>query len=203
MNRQAAVNPNFPRFSGRHRRRTDVTPSDDRYELFLQHFCVHSERLMIYIQSLLPHRADAEDVFQRTSLLLWQKFDSYQPDRPFLPWAFGVAFYEVKNFLRSASRDRLQFNDEMMDLIAARRVERGSRGDRRGEALRRCLQRLASKDRELLAAAYGDDSLIEHAAATGRAVQTLYNRLTRLRRQLMQCIESQTSPADTIRGVAK
>ena len=145
---------------------------------------------MIYIQSLLPHRADAEDVFQRTSLLLWQKFDSYDADRPFLGWAFGVAFYEVKNFVRSASRDRLQFNDEAIEAVSARRAERAAAGDDRHEALLRCLQRLSAKDRELLAAAYGDSSLIDYAAATQRAVQTLYNRVSRLRRRLGECVNA-------------
>ena len=49
--------------------------------------------------ALLPNEQDAQDVFQRTSLVLWQKFDQFDSDRDFLPWACGVAHYEVRNFL--------------------------------------------------------------------------------------------------------
>ena len=72
------------------------------------------DRILAYIQSLLPHRADAEDVFQRCSIVLWRKFHDFDVQQEFLPWACGVAFYEVRNFLRVAARDRLQFNDTLI-----------------------------------------------------------------------------------------
>ena len=72
------------------------------------------ERLFAYVFSLLPRRADAEDVFQRTSLTLWQKFEQWDRVTPFLSWACGVAFYQVRNFVRVASRDRLQFSDDLL-----------------------------------------------------------------------------------------
>jgi DNA-directed RNA polymerase specialized sigma24 family protein len=43
---------------------TDSGPIDERYETFLRCFAQERDRVFAYVQSLLPHRADAEDVFQ-------------------------------------------------------------------------------------------------------------------------------------------
>lgn len=166
------------------------TPPSDRYEAFLHCFAHDRDRIFAYVRSLLPHRADAEDVFQRCSILLWRKFDDYDAQRPFFPWACGVAFYEVRNFLRVAARDRLQFDDELLGQLAEQRLASLQHADRRLEALRDCLAGLESADRELIRAAYDDSQpLSALAEASGRALQTLYNRLSTLRRRLLECVE--------------
>ena len=73
----------------------------------------HQGQLLGYIYSLVRNLDDADDLFQQTSLVLWDKFDQYDPSRTFAAWACGVARYEVLNFLRARSRDRLYFSDEL------------------------------------------------------------------------------------------
>ncbi|MGB0581965.1 MAG: sigma factor [Limisphaerales bacterium] len=48
---------------------------------FVAEFAQCQGKLQAYIRSLLPHRADAEDVFQKTSMTLWRKFDQWEPER--------------------------------------------------------------------------------------------------------------------------
>jgi RNA polymerase sigma-70 factor len=169
---------------------TDPEVTTESYERFLRCFSQDRERIFAYIYSLLPQRADAEDVFQRCSLLLWRKFADFETDREFMPWACGVAFYEVRNFLRVAARDRLQFNDELIQQLADRRMETLRQDHQRLEHLRECLKELKPGDEELIRAAYHlDRSLAEIAESTGRALQTLYNRLNLLRRGLMECVQ--------------
>ena len=69
----------------------DPAPAGGPTEAFLKEFAPHHDRLFAYLFSLLPHRPDAEDVFQRTSLILWQKFDQWTPGSDFLAWACGLA----------------------------------------------------------------------------------------------------------------
>lgn len=164
-------------------------PSDP-YESFLRCFAQDRDRIFLYIHSLLPHRADAEDVFQRCSLLLWRKFDQFDATREFLPWACGVAFYEVRNFLRVAARDRLQFEEGLIEQLADRRLETLREADRRLEHLRGCLKELKPVDHDLIQTFYAQDRpLPEFAESTGRALQTLYNRLSLLRRSLLECVQ--------------
>lgn len=164
--------------------------SNARYEEFLQLFSRDRERLSAYIYSLLPNQADAEDVFQRCSLLLWRKFSEFERDRSFLAWACGVGFYEVRNFLRSVQRDRLQFNSELMSQLADRRLEELEHAADLLPALRSCVERLSKSQRELVSVAYGQaESIKDYAASQGQPLQTLYNQLGRIRRQLLNCVQ--------------
>jgi RNA polymerase sigma-70 factor, ECF subfamily len=159
-------------------------------EAFLKEFALHHDRLFAYLFSLLPHRPDAEDVFQRTSLILWQKFGQWDPASDFLSWACGVAFYEVRNFIRVASRDRLRFGEALLDTLAKERAATLKQRDERVAALQECLKKLDQGERELLQKAYIDEeSIRELARRDGQAAQTLYNRLNLVRKRLLNCTD--------------
>jgi RNA polymerase sigma-70 factor len=171
---------------------------DARYEEFLTLFAQHRERVFGFIYSLVPNFADAEDVFQRCSLVLWRNFDSFDRQRSFLAWACGVAANEVRNALRTRRRDRLRFDDELVGLLAEARPARLERYDERFDALEGCLAGLKAADRELVRVAYEPGArLADHAAASGRALQSLYNRLTQLRRLLLDCVERKQTAGGT------
>lgn len=171
---------------------THPAPSESpRYEEFLAHFARDRDRLFAYVYSLLPHQADAEDVFQRCSMLLWSKFDQFEQDRDFLAWARGVAFYEVRNFLRTAHRDRLQFDEVLIGQLADQRAQSLAQHDDRLAALRGCLENLKSAEHELIRQVYhGGNAIKDLAQQSGRAAQTLYNQLSQARRKLLGCVES-------------
>jgi len=159
-------------------------------EEFLTEFMRHREQLYGYIYSLLPHRDDAEDVFQKVSIILWQKYEQFQRDSKFLTWACGVAFYEVKNFIRVAQRDRLQFQDELIEKLSAECLPGLDRQAMRYEALQNCLQKLSQPDQTLIEAAYQQPASIKtYAVEKGRAIQTVYNNISIIRKKLLRCVE--------------
>lgn len=170
--------------------RTDEDPDADLYEEFLTLFARDRERVFAYIFSLLPHHADAEDVFQRCSLLLWRKFGQFDRGGRFLSWACGVALYEVRNFLRTVGRDRLRLDADLLAQVAERRLESLERDEDRLDALRRCVERLRGPERELVQLVYGGDrSIKDLAETTGRATQSVYNQLSQIRRRLFDCVQ--------------
>ena len=136
-------------------------------EAFLKEFALHHDRLFAYLFSLLPHRPDAEDVFQRTSLILWQKFDQWEPSTDFLAWACGVAFYEVRNFIRVASRDRLRFGEALLETLSKERTAALRQRDDRVAALQECLKKLDQGERDLLQRAYVDEESIRELEEFG------------------------------------
>lgn len=165
-----------------------LSPEDG--ERFLMLFGQHQKRLLGYIYSLVPHAQNAEDICQKTSLVLWRKFHQLEPDGDFMAWACRVAYLEVCNFRRTASRDRLCFSDELLAYLAEDRVDDLQNVNRRMEALRECVQRLGKPQQELLHHAYSSDQSIRQLAERlGKAVQTIYNRLFRIRRLLFDCVE--------------
>ena len=152
-------------------------------ERFVAEFARHRDRLFAYVYSLLPRREDAEDVFQRTSVVLWQKVGT---------WETGV------DFLRVSGRDRLRFGDALLERLAQERAATLATRDERVAALDGCLRALDAAERELVRRAYGDDvSVRALAGESGKAAQTLYNRLNQIRRKLFECVAFKTSEART------
>lgn len=164
--------------------------NDERYEQFLSRFAQHHERLFRYIFSLVPNHQDAEDVFQKTSIVLWRKFDQFSPDGDFYAWAAQVAYFEVRNYRRTSARDRLFFSEGLMATLADERETSSGSFSKRIEALRDCLKNLNPTQRDLVKQAYTDGTSIGSLAEeTGRAVQTVYNHLYRIRRILFDCVQ--------------
>jgi RNA polymerase sigma-70 factor len=165
-------------------------PQSEQYREFLACFTEGRDRLFAYIFSLLPRHSDAEDVFQRCSILLWRKFDQFDRSLPFHAWACGVAFYEVRNFLRVSGRERLYFDVELINQIAELRSTSDEQSQERLVALQSCMQNLSPSERQLVQHVYaGQGSLKDLAEAWGKAPQTLYNQLNLIRRKLFECVQ--------------
>src|SRR5437764_12104285 len=91
---------------------------------FVERLVRSQARVYAYIVTLLPNRADAEEVFQQTSLALWKKWRQYDPDRDFVRWACGMAHFEVRNFLRKhADKGRVFLSDDVLSEVAQTRLE--------------------------------------------------------------------------------
>ncbi|WP_437222501.1 sigma factor [Planctomicrobium sp. SH661] len=162
----------------------------DKGEEFVREFSQVREFLASYIHALLPNAADAEDVLQRCSILLWQKFDEYDRSRSFRGWACGVAFYEVRNFLRSASRKHLQFNSELMSQLADQRIAEVDGREGSLLHLQACLKLIKASDRELIKKAYETSrGLKGMAEVNGVKLKSLYHQLWRIRKVLAECVQ--------------
>lgn len=168
--------------------------SDQQYEEFLALFTGERERLFRYIFSLLPNHADAEDVFQRCSLILWRKFSEFDRERSFFSWSCGIALHEIRNFLRSSHRQKLTFDSELVTQLSDQRLTDLESTEDNMRYLANCLERLPHADRELVQVAYdGTTTLKKFSRTSGQALQTLYNRLGRLRRQLLDCVRKKAT----------
>jgi len=97
-----------------------VTPPPDAAEVdaFLLLFSRDQGRIAAFIRALVPPPADADDLFQKTSLVLWRSFASFDSSQPFLPWALGVARHQVLMHWRARRRDRHVFSDDVLAALA-------------------------------------------------------------------------------------
>jgi len=167
-----------------------VDPLADGKTEFANLLHKHQTQLFGYIYSLVRDLDDADDLFQQTSLVLWDKFEQFDHAKRFINWACGVARYEVKNFLRSRSRNRLYFTDELnLALIEAQEALENERLEERRDALFGCMKRLRERDKELLEACYGRSARVHEVARMwGRSTQSIHNSLRRIRRMLFECV---------------
>lgn len=163
---------------------------------------LEQERLRIfgYIRTLVLHNSDAEDVYQHVCLTLWNKFDEFDQDRDFFAWACGIVYFTVCNFRRSNQRDRHYFSQELIETMSQERMQHLSNYNLRLELLQDCFYSLSQADQDLLIHSTQEkQSIKEFACKAGKTVQTLYNRLSALRRELAQCVKRKLKQEGSLR----
>jgi RNA polymerase sigma-70 factor, ECF subfamily len=92
-----------------------------------------------YIASLVSNSWAAKDILQSTSLALLRKFADFDDNRPFLPWALGVAKFEILGYRRDAARSRIIANSDFLDLYTETWAEVAPRLGDEASALRHCI----------------------------------------------------------------
>lgn len=148
-------------------------------------------RLYGYVLSLVADRDTARDIVQQTNLVLWEKSGQFEPGSDFIAWAFAIARYEVLAHRRDSARDRLVFDDALMDQLDAEWVAEEAGSNAVHDALIVCLESLPPHQRKLIAKRYRDNaSLNQLAEQTGKAPNTIAQSLHRTRMALLGCIRN-------------
>ncbi len=149
----------------------------------------HQQELYGFIYTLVPNRADAEDLLQQTSLVLWQKFDEFDADKSFPAWACGVAHFLALRHLRKKRRTRVVFSDELIAQLAETHQSRKEGHLADTTVLAGCIEELSENDQKLIELCYVAERNFKAAAATlNRPVTGVYMSLVRVRRLLMDCL---------------
>lgn len=165
-----------------------VTPGADASQ-FIELYTAHEVRLRGYVLSLVPRWSEAEDIVQRSSLILWKKFDQYEAGTNFFAWACQVVRFEVRAFSRRLSRDRLVFSDAFLNAVARETTDRQSELEQRIQALQKCVAQLPDDHRELLRLRYDERRSVESVARmVNRSIEGVYKSLSRIRQALHSCI---------------
>jgi RNA polymerase sigma-70 factor, ECF subfamily len=158
---------------------------------FLRLFLQNERRLYAYILTLLPNRADADDVLQDASLVMWDKFDDEHPPTDFAAWGCRIAYFKILDFTKKRRRSRVLFCQPLLERLSEASVEHAPalQLDARHEALAGCLEKLRERDRDLLARRFADGATTESTAAgVGRSVDAVYKALAKIRHALFECV---------------
>jgi RNA polymerase sigma-70 factor (ECF subfamily) len=159
-------------------------------ELFTRHWTKAQPVVAGYISSLVPDFLEAEDLLQEVAVVLLRKFDDYDPGRPFVAWALGIAKLEVLSNRRSHARSFLSYRPDVLETVTEVCAEMAPELEFRASALRECLKQVRGRDGELVKLRY-EESLKpgEIAARLGMAAGTVRVVLSRIRASLQECIE--------------
>jgi RNA polymerase sigma-70 factor (ECF subfamily) len=162
---------------------------NEQTERFIQCLTDHQNRLFVYLVSLLGDVHEARNVLQETNLELWRKSTDFIEGTDFAAWSRKTAYFKVLAFLRDRKRDRHLFDEALLDQIAQRPQE-AQDDESLHVALRHCLAALPDQLRFLINQRYGSGLPIrELAQRVGKSEAALKVALSRIRKQLMQCIE--------------
>jgi len=168
---------------------TPRQPDDSRTQLTLL-WTAAQPMVMAFIGSMVPNHADAEDVLQRTAYDIATHFEQYDPDRPFIAWAIGIAKYKVLDYRRDAGREKVVFNDAALEHIADAYADRPEELSEQAHALRQCMAKLTDKGQSLIEMRYTQGLMpAEIAVRIGTSTNTVSNALSRIRESLRNCIK--------------
>jgi RNA polymerase sigma-70 factor, ECF subfamily len=154
------------------------------------------QQLTRYVRTLVPNRADAEEVLQETNLYIWHHADEFELGTNFPAWSCKIAYYQVLTFRKRLSRSRLCFSDSLVEQLARSPVREFAGGSNDARALDQCMAKLNEDDRELMSLRYEPGATVEGVARqVGRSTKAVYNALGRIRTWLLECIERTVSEA--------
>lgn len=163
-----------------------IPPSAD----FLARVTGAQRSLYGFISTLVWRSADVEDVLQETNLVLWRKAAEFDTGRDFMPWALRIAQLQAMAHLKK-QRKRPLYDSSLLDRIADEAISDAMVADERRHALARCVQKLPEKHRRLVADRYEPGASVNAMAATlGKQPKAVSETLRRIRRMLLDCIES-------------
>lgn len=155
----------------------------------------HQRRIFSYIYTMVPHRHDAEDLLQETSLVICEKFHEFEEGTDFVAWACQIAYWRIRYARQKFARSKVIFDDEVLESVAHTAATLAREVDCRHEALAQCLQKLHPRDREFVLTRYEPGSGVEEAARrSGRSLPAAYKALTRIRKVLFDCVSHQLTP---------
>lgn len=158
---------------------------------FLSLFLKSEREIFRYVAVLVPNVSDADDIVQQTAITLWEKFDSYDPERPFTPWACRFALNKTRQWIERRQRWQMLLNNGLAEELEQRREELRPELEVRLNRLERCLGALPTEQRALIEGYYFNRDNIEQLAGRyGRTVEATYKMLQRIRHSLQVCIES-------------
>jgi RNA polymerase sigma-70 factor (ECF subfamily) len=166
-----------------------VEPGTDPQDEFLRLFSRYSRRIYEFILTLVMRHADADEIFQDTCLVLWKKFDTYDPQGTFYGWACRIAYLEILQLRRKSQRLHT-VSDEALAVLADRALDLADNLNARQHALEDCLQKLRAEDRTLIEQRYRQRRTPKEIAALGTvSVYSVYRTLARIHTSLMNCVQ--------------
>lgn len=164
---------------------------DDRHVEFVRLLKQHDRRVSAFLFSLVPNWDDAQDLLQDTCVRLWEQFDDYRADEDFGTWACTIAHYLVLTYRKRTQRERYHFNLAVIDALNKQVAKDHSENEERLRILADCVSKLSTFARDLLNRCYaGNVKMKDVAKQLGLSVNSLYLTLSRLRRDLYDCVES-------------
>ncbi len=164
--------------------------SPDKDVSFVQKLADAQRGLYAYILQLLPNRSDADDVLQATNLVLWVKRSQFAAGTDFAAWAARIAYFEVLTFRKRMGRERIRFDDALVEQLAAEAAAEAEQTDDLLQMLRRCMDKLSAQDRDLLEMQYSFDLRPRQIAErTGRSPGAIAVAMHRIRMSLLECID--------------
>jgi RNA polymerase sigma-70 factor (ECF subfamily) len=159
----------------------------------IREFLRYQGEFMAYLMAILHDFDVAEEAFQNAAVVIVEGATAGEPIRNFRAWAKEIvrrqALYQLRKQTQDAKRRRA-VTPELFEAVTAAFLEDDpTEPELHIEALRRCLGKLPSHQREMLALRYEQrQSFDDIGRAAGRTPAAVQRALSRIRTVLHDCV---------------
>lgn len=159
-------------------------------DIFFRYYAKNQGEIYTYILTMVPNSADAEDIFQETSSLMWRKFEEFKSGTSFSAWGCKIAYFLILEHRRKTARSPLRFSSETIRLLSESYTSHQIGKPQRIEALKACIRRLSEKERLLLNLRYQQALPVKQIAQQwGKSIELIYKNLAKVHYFLFECIQ--------------
>lgn len=154
-------------------------------------------QLLSFIFSLIPHKQDAEDILQKTNLILIQKQEEFNPKLgSFKTWSFNIARYQVMGHKTKYSRSKIFFSNELTEALADQAIDYDE-SQIQQNALNKCYDRLPEHMKKIAELRFKKElNMKEISSCTNRPIGAISATLFRIRQNILGCINEAFKEAE-------
>jgi RNA polymerase sigma-70 factor (ECF subfamily) len=165
-------------------------------KLFVKLLARNERHIRSFVRSTGMDWNATEEISQSVALIMWKKWKQFEVGSDFMKWARSIARFEILKYRRGVSRDRLVFNEELIELLAnsSEAMEAELSSQDYIESLQLCIDRLPEKSKKIIEVVYQSEKTIKQIAEEiGKSPTSLYKTVDRIRKKLKSCLERRLS----------
>ncbi len=158
-------------------------------EEFLQLLTDCQGRLFAYIAATLGDPDAANEVLQESNLVMWRKSDEFEMGTNFNAWSFRIANFQIMSHRQRQFREKLLFDQDLVEKIAHRAHQRSELYAARMKQLNWCISKMPSRYREVITRRYHNgESLRDIANGLQQTQNATGQLLFRIKKKLIDCV---------------
>jgi RNA polymerase sigma-70 factor (ECF subfamily) len=163
---------------------------DKRTLEFLRLFVRHQQEIYAYILTLVPKVHDADDLFQEGMVVMWEKFEQFEPGTNFAAWGVQIMRYEILDYRRNMARSKqVLVDDSLFELLMDHMSNIQNELPARIEALRKCQKLLDDRSKRMLKMRYERNVPVEEIASCLKLSRRhIYHVLGQINSMLLKCM---------------
>ena len=164
---------------------------DKRTLEFLKLFVRHQQEIYAYILTLVPHVHDADDLFQDGMIVMWQKFDQFQPGTNFTAWCVQIMRFQILEYRRNLAHNKqILIEDTLFESLIDHMSIIQDETAARIEALRKCLALLDDRAKRIIKMRYERNISVEKIAMYLKISRRhVYHVLGQINSILLRCMQ--------------
>jgi len=160
----------------------------------IRHWTLAQPAISAYVTATVRDFRERDDILQNIAVAVLESFDSYDPMRPFIGWALGIAKNQIGTYYRNRHKSALLLDPEALEQLGTAIEQLEDENSHSLDYLHECIKKLEKKALQICELRYENDlKPAAIAKLVGMTPNAVAKALQRIRDQLRLCVERQSA----------